>query len=267
MANGTSEDELDDILDDALEAFDTSRKAASIPAAKCGDEGASSTGKAGDESSSADEAPPEVSVEAAKAFEDALKALGDFGLDENGNDDDVSEADMKLVEDFMRSIGSSFGGMDGPRPKGNAAGAGQSAGAGQAGASGGIGAGTAPDVEKLVESIVGHLLSEDVLKSPMLQMRAAYAEWLPKNAEELSAEELGRYSRQQELVEEICEQYESGSASSGIMELLSKMQETGAPPAEVMKGLSMDADNSDGGLGPAMGVPEMEKMMESCGVQ
>lgn len=274
MASDLADDDLDGILDDALEAFEMPRKTTNAPSAKSQPESKSVLTKSPDEPQNADEAPPEVSVEAAKAFEDALKALGDLGLDQGEDGADLNDADMKLVEEFMTSLGGSLGGLGGSGANGSMAGGSDSQvpGSGQAampGTAGGAGLnkGGPPDVERLVESIVGHLLSEDVLKSPMLQMRSAYAEWLPKNAESLSAVELGRYSRQQELVEEICKQYESGADSSAVMELLSKMQETGAPPAAVMKGLSVDSDNSDGGSMNGMPPPELDKMIESCGVQ
>lgn len=265
MANDVGEDELDGILDDALDAFDVVRRPATVPTGCMQGGDATSLSKTPDEPSPADEAPPEVSVEAAKAFEDALKALGDLGIDQGDADE---EEDMKLVEEFMKSLGGNILDFNMPGMDGNAAATGSAnRGEGQGSAPAiGPGTGPSPGMEKLVESIMGQLLSEDVLKAPMLQMRTAYQEWLPKKAEELSAEELGRYTKQLEIVEEICEKYESGAATTVIVELLTKMQECGAPPAEVINSLPGDADNADGDFaGTAQ--PDMEKLMESCRMQ
>lgn len=267
MADEIPDDELDGILDGALEAFEsTNQKAEPAASEAVGDKLPGKLEKAEGDSSAAegeDGISPELHDEAAKAFDEAVKALGDLNIKppEGAEGDDVNEADMKLVEEFMTSLGSSLGGVGVPGGKG-------APGKNEDGSSDALGGdGTGQNMEKLVESIVGHLLSEDVLKGPMLQMRDAYAEWLPKHAEELSAEELGRYSTQQELVEQICQKYESGAESGVIMELLSKMQETGSPPAEVMKGLSTDGENGDASGTPGMAPPDLDKMAESCAMQ
>lgn len=252
MTDEIDEDELDDILEGALDAFETTRPkpaaSASTKPPAAVDNGANSNASAASRS-----APDE---ETARAFEDALKTLGDMNLDASGDDDALAEADMKLVEEFMSSLGASLGelglGAGGQTAPAGAPATGQEA--------------LTPNMEKLVESIVGQLLSKDVLKGPMNQMRESYTRWLPENAERLSVEELGRYSRQQQLVEEICEKYECGGDTAEIMELLSKMQETGAPPAEIMNDLSEDgaAGSSDmNGLDAA----NLDKMGELCGVQ
>lgn len=274
MADEIGDDELDGILDGALEAFDSAPKpkATGTPSEHASD-GSTSALETSDEPKTPDDIGPELKDEAARAFDDALKALGDLGVNapEGGDGEEVNDADMKLVEEFMASLGSSLSGLGVPGAGGDGSREAQ-AGGGRPGPGGmpggGLGAnGVAPNMEKLVESIVGHLVSEDVLKSPMLQMRAAYAEWLPKHKEELSEEELGRYGKQRELVEEICERYENGADSGSIMELLSKMQETGSPPAEVMKGLSAEGENGDMAGLPGMAPPELDKMIESCGMQ
>lgn len=273
MTDEIPDEELDGILDGALEAFEDAPKPKSMSTANEGATDVSATTLQKSEASSSNASEdarigPELKDEATKAFDEAVKALGDLGINppEGGDGDDVNEADLKLVEEFMATVGSSLGGLGVPGAGGDGKGVAQGGeSTNQSGVPGE--GGTAKNMEKLVESIVGHLLSEDVLKAPMQQMRAAYAEWLPKHAEELSAEELGRFSKQQELVEQICDKYESGADSGVIMELLSKMQETGSPPADVMKGLSADGENGEVPGLPGMPPPELDKMIESCGMQ
>lgn len=233
MAQTHDDDELDDILDSALDAFDNLEK----PSEDIPDKQVPSNVVQLD---SAEGGGAEASAEATRIFEEALKALGDLKV-EDVEDNEGIEADMKLVEEFMKTLGSSVGGGDKASETGDAIGQ----------------VPEAPEVEKLVESIVGTLLSEDVLKGPMLQMREAYAEWLPAHRASLTEEEVGRYSRQEKLVGEICQRYEKGGDSGDIMELLSKMQETGAPPDEVMQRVS-EKGEGEGQLG---------KVGEACGVQ
>lgn len=253
----TDPDDLDAILDDALEAFDAS-PARAPPRSTGGDDDVETSRAPATETvaittptttpltAEEDASAPGIDGgddDGSRALEDALRALGELGLggdaSTSSGNDPVSEADMKLVEEFVTSLGESLSGLGVPGTS-----------TGQTSATGNndmprneadvAAAATRPEVERLVESIVGHLLSEDVLKTPMAQMKRAYAEWLPANKESLSKEDVTRFSRQRELVDEICEKYDTHAPSSEIMELLSQMQETGAPPSEVMRQLSSD---------------------------
>lgn len=258
-AQGQQHD-LDSILDDALDAFDEPEPNVSphIPSSNKTDDDIieeiavltrqkqqpQTTGQSSSSTSHDGSTVPSGNEEdAALALEDALRALGELGLDGHkgttstgqDNNEDVTEADMKLVEEFITSLGESLNGL------GNIP--------GSAGLptyfSNPVPSNEEEEeqpvvVEKLVESIVGHLLSEDVLKEPMLLMRQAYNEWLPKNETKLSENDLKRYKKQKSLVDQICEHYEKGAGVTEIMELLSFMQETGAPPDEVMNQLSRD---------------------------
>lgn len=271
MADDLEEDELDGILDGALEAFDaaapqhtSSHKSLpqsnasllSKPTISTPLNTPTKTSSSDNETPSSEKRPSGRAVGACgdddtgRALEDALKELEEKSFDQGDAADDVMEADMKLVEEFMKSL-SSLGtaNMD-------------SANATMSGETSSSRNNRQPGVETLVNSIVGHLLSEDVLKSPMIQMRAAYEQWLPNNKESLSAQDLDRFSRQKELVEEICEKYESNADSSEIMELLSEMQKTGAPPDMVLKDLDDGGEAAQGLQGA-----ELDKLADSCGMQ
>lgn len=264
------EQDLDSILDDALEAFEqvppVNRLGEDVEEAPLVDD------QPPLQHSREENAPsPVADDDAGRALEDALRALGQLGVSNNSDDansGDVTEADMKLVEEFITSLGESLSGLGtadflGGTPT-NTSSNGNANTSTSTGTGNGPGtsadiinrdastssseattngtstkrAGEQPIVEKLVDSIVGHLLSEDILKAPMLQMRAAYADWLPRNEEKLSTQDSRRFRRQQQLVEQICQHYENGGNVTEIMELLSHMEETGALPDEVMKQLS-----------------------------
>lgn len=228
MAHQAHDDDLDGILDGALEAYD-------VPLNKsCETTPAKRIAQAPDEPHAEEEAVPDLSVdEITRAFEDALKDLGRAGTAE-GADDEATDADMKLVEEFIKSLGTSAGG-----------GGAHSEGVDDT------------NVEKIVENLVEHILSKDVLQTPMIQMRDAYKAWLPENKQTLSDDQVRRYTRQQQLVEEICQRYQQGADNEGVLELLSKMQETGSPPEEIMKQVSAEGERNS----------ELDKIADSCGVQ
>lgn len=231
MTQQACDEDLDGILDGALEAYD-------VPLNKsCDATPAKQPTQTQDSRFTEGEAAPDLSVDdITRAFEDALKDLGRMGADTpSAADDDVTDTDMKLVEEFIKSLGSS---MDDGGARGNE----RSEGA---------------NVEKIVENLVEHILSKDVLQVPMVQMRDAYKVWLPKNKQALSDEQVGRYTRQQQLVEEICQRYQEGADNESVLELLSKMQETGSPPEEIMKQVSAEGE----------GTPELDRIAESCRVQ
>lgn len=246
MASNADTKDLDSILDDALEAFDTpvdkpsnkpSVHTGAVDEAEDAPDVPSRTGTGGTQTRE-EVAPQAGDDETSRALEDALRALGELGAPADGEQPsgaDVSESDMKLVEEFVTTLGESLSGL-GATDFLSGLGGSQTAGRPDGGRA--DGKTEPPVVEKLVESIVGHLLSEDVLKGPMLQMRSAYASWMPANEKQLSPQDRQRFARQQELVEQICQKYEQGVAVTEIMELLTFMQETGAPPDEVMNQLS-----------------------------
>lgn len=115
----------------------------------------------------------------------------------------------------------------------------------------GSGSGDVPpgggNFEKVVQSVVGELLSEDVLRSPMEQMHAAFGDWLPANRAALPDSDVARYEKQADIVGQICAEYKrSGTDTARVMALLHEMQETGAPPPAVMEKLGNDGVNASG---------------------
>ncbi|CAN8062274.1 unnamed protein product [Agarophyton chilense] len=252
--------ELDGILDSALEAFDNVQDDSSVHsrAAEQSDteeivRDTTSEQIIQEESGTTS---PTQNDETGKALDEALKALRELGVGEDQGRDQVNDEDMKLVEEFMTSLSSSLGNLSTQNPMDD-----QAPGTTQASEPENTNGGR-PQVEKLVDTIVGQLLSEDVLKTPMMHMRTAYEEWLPKNVNSLSVEERERYTRQQELVRQICAKYEAKADSTEIMELLSKMQDTGSPPDAVLQNLDNAATGS-----PSFQASDIEKFGEMCPIQ
>lgn len=345
---GDSEGDLDCILDSALADFE-SDAVVDIPPRELHSDIPQSLAPAGATGSAAD-APGSIAEAGVKsdgqgeellAFQDALNALNALeseGVGGPGDDDaEPGEDDMKLVEEFLKSLSSQFEKMGLPEesgdvpssdagngtgslanaepsdtePSANPLGAtsaeedidrltrelesllggggklnpdsnlfqavaepptggtedvtrgGENAGRGVASGGG--------DFEKVVQSVVGELLSKEILRGPMKQMRDAYGNWLPANEQKLSAEDLARYRAQAEIASNICVEYEKDACrTETVMELLQRMQETGAPPPEVMAHLGGDeGSGSERGMGQAASqnpLADLEKL-GNCPVQ
>lgn len=320
------DDDLDGILDSALAEFDDGPPRVPVLGTAAGAEpfltppstnsGVDGKAMAGDASGGA---KTEGCAEGVRAFEEALTALN--ALDPNGasggpDAGPSEEGDIKLVEEFLKSLSTHFESVGLPvESGGGAAGGGATAaddasraaraalgsgvtsegdidqltreleallaggggglseagpcavpagaaasGEGAASAAGGGGG----EFEKMVESVVGELLSEEILRSPMEQMRDAFGKWLPANADQLSEADAGRYRRQADIVGRICAEYERETCRTGsVMELLQEMQETGAPPPGVMAQLS--AEEGAGGGGSNSGEGSAASAFEKLG--
>ena len=89
-------------------------------------------------------------------------------------------------------------------------------------------------MEGLLDNLVGQLLSKDVMHEPMKHLHAEFPKYLATHADQLSAEELARYQKQQELVRQILEAYdETPGDTDRVADLMQQMQQCGAPPPEI----------------------------------
>ncbi|KXZ54253.1 hypothetical protein GPECTOR_5g343 [Gonium pectorale] len=103
---------------------------------------------------------------------------------------------------------------------------------GEAGGEGGEG----PGVNMMVDYIMRHLLSKDVLYGPLKEIRDRYPPWLETHQGTLPAEEYSRYVAQYESVVRVCAHYESAPNDySKLMELIQEMQTYGDPPGDIVE--------------------------------
>eukprot|EP00879_Flechtneria_rotunda_P001187 GHRR01001334.1.p1 GENE.GHRR01001334.1~~GHRR01001334.1.p1 ORF type:complete len:365 (+),score=176.34 GHRR01001334.1:151-1245(+) len=131
------------------------------------------------------------------------------------------------------------------------------------GAAGAAGAG-GDQMNMIVDVVMQHLLSKEVLYQPMKEIMEKYPPWLNQQAagrhsSQVSAEDLDRYRQQYACITRVCEAFETEPDNTAkIMALLQEMQACGEPPADIVKEVSsaiaadlpVDAANSaDIGLG------------------
>ncbi|KAK7330762.1 hypothetical protein VNO77_24961 [Canavalia gladiata] len=110
------------------------------------------------------------------------------------------------------------------------------------------------DMESIVETMMQQLLSKEILHEPMKEIGERYPKWLEEHKTSLSKEEYERYSHQYELIRNLNEVYEKDSGNfDKIVELMQKMQECGQPPNDIVQELAPDFDLASlGQLSPEM---------------
>lgn len=59
-----------------------------------------------------------------------------------------------------------------------------------------------------LNEIVNEIISKDSLYQPMKKLKDSYPQWLEDNWQKISQEELERYNKQMEIINEICLTYE-----------------------------------------------------------
>ncbi len=249
----SDDDELDSILDSALDKFDVKTPSETVENASC-------KPAAGEPSEDLNDAS---AAEALLAFEKALKPL-DPDPTRTG---DQEEEDMKLIAEFIKSMEPLIGG----------AGQGEPA-AGTAGGERSTSANAPADIENAIKSLIDNVLSKEILQEPMQQIRESLGNWLLKQGDNLAPSDRKRHENQHALVVDICSEYEKDEEdadSSRVIDLLAKLKETGALPSEVMSELPDDGSDGDAGTGGGIpglasmlgGPAEMEEMMSNCPVQ
>ncbi|KAI9111006.1 hypothetical protein K1719_017881 [Acacia pycnantha] len=110
------------------------------------------------------------------------------------------------------------------------------------------------DMNAIMEDMMQQLLSKEVLHEPMKEIGDKYPKWLEEHKSSLSKEEFERYSQQYEIIQNLNEVYEKDPGNyPKIFEILQKVQECGHPPSDIVQELAPGLDlNSLGQLSPEM---------------
>lgn len=92
--------------------------------------------------------------------------------------------------------------------------------------------------------IMQKLLAKDVLYPPLKDLSTKFPDWLKNNEDKLSDEDFKRYSKQHELVDQVCKYYEEDESESGTIEnkrfqniltTMQEMQQCGQPPEDLVQ--------------------------------
>ncbi|CAL4886260.1 unnamed protein product [Urochloa decumbens] len=112
----------------------------------------------------------------------------------------------------------------------------------------------AQDMDSIVETMMQQLLSKEILHEPMKDIVEKYPKWLEDNKDKISKEEYDRYNNQLELMVKLIEVYENDPENTAkIFDIMQNMQECGQPPSDLVQDIVPDLDLSKlGQLSPEM---------------
>jgi peroxin-19 len=104
-----------------------------------------------------------------------------------------------------------------------------------------------PKLAAMMDDMAKELMSQSILKAPMMQMRDKYVEWLAREGATLADDDKARYESQLQYLHEICDAYESEPENEQkIARLVQEMEQCGQPPeaiaAELIPGVEFGAD-------------------------
>ncbi|KAJ2848148.1 Peroxisome chaperone and import receptor [Coemansia brasiliensis] len=110
-------------------------------------------------------------------------------------------------------------------------------------------AGDDPQLDSLVDDVIGQLMSKDVLQQPLKDLDAEYPRYLEQNKDTLSRADYDRYKQQHEYIKQILALFEKSADDKDpkVVELMQKMQECGQPPNELLKLLAPDMELDEKG--------------------
>jgi len=112
----------------------------------------------------------------------------------------------------------------------------------QMAAGGGMdGEGNEEDFSKMLLGMMEQLTNKEILYDPMKELHDKFPEWMEKNKDAVSKDDLARYKEQQKLVAEIVAKFEEKTYTDSsvpdreyIVERMQKMQAAGSPPADLV---------------------------------
>ncbi|KAI8813753.1 Pex19 protein [Cladochytrium replicatum] len=118
------------------------------------------------------------------------------------------------------------------------------------------------DFDAMFGNMMDGLLTKSLLHEPMKDLASKYPEWLEKNRGTVPADKLEGYEKQFEIVKEIVALFDESESeestpeeSKKVADLMTKMQEYGDPPEDMMKELAPGLETGPDGLPKFPGMP------------
>ncbi|KAJ9156083.1 Peroxisomal biogenesis factor 19 [Pleurostoma richardsiae] len=103
------------------------------------------------------------------------------------------------------------------------------------------GEGSEEDFSKMLLGMMEQLTNKEILYEPMKELDDKFPDWLEKNKDKVSKEDLKRYEEQQRYAKEIVAKFEEATYADSnpadreyIVDRMQKMQAAGSPPADLV---------------------------------
>lgn len=119
------------------------------------------------------------------------------------------------------------------------------------------------DLGNMINELLDHMAAKEVLYEPMKEMNEKYPIWIKDNSSKITDEERERYLNQHKIIKEIVIKFESPDYSDDneehkkyITARMELMQNSGAPPADLMTGMNPGISGFGADFDPSQ-MPEM----------
>ncbi|KAI8876260.1 Pex19 protein [Backusella circina FSU 941] len=123
------------------------------------------------------------------------------------------------------------------------------------------------DFENVLEGMMSQLMSKEMLYEPMKELSEKYPDWLEKNKDKVEKADYEKYEQQFDICKKIVAKYDAPdfdekneAQGKVIMDLMTKMQDLGQPPAEILDSVAPGMN-----FGNPEGMPDM-KDLENCNI-
>ncbi|CEI95362.1 hypothetical protein RMCBS344292_09551 [Rhizopus microsporus] len=123
------------------------------------------------------------------------------------------------------------------------------------------------EFENVLEGMMSQLMSKELLYEPMKDLAQKYPDWLEKNKDKTDNKEYEKYKEQYSICQNIVATYElpdfdekNEAQAKKIMDLMTKMQDLGQPPAELLDEMAPGMN-----FGDPNAVPDI-KDLENCNI-
>jgi peroxin-19 len=122
------------------------------------------------------------------------------------------------------------------------------------------------DFQSMLDSMLGELMSKDIMYEPLRDLADKYPSWLKVNKGKIADDHYQQYSKQYEYCLRILQVYEQDQPDAEqkalVAELMQKMQDCGSPPEGILKDLAPGLDFGANGAPklPEGDMPECNQM-------
>ncbi|KNZ55378.1 hypothetical protein VP01_269g8 [Puccinia sorghi] len=115
-------------------------------------------------------------------------------------------------------------------------------------------------LQTILQSFMEELMSKEIMYEPLKDMNRLFPDWIKENRSNLSPEDLQRYETQSEIIQQVLQKFEDpnwdteekaggdkfAANQKQVIDLLTKMQDCGPPPKEILGDMPAGVFGEDG---------------------
>jgi len=115
-------------------------------------------------------------------------------------------------------------------------------------------------LQTILQSFMEELMSKEIMYEPLKDMNRLFPDFIKENRSTLSPEDLQRYETQSEIIQQVLQKFEDpnwdaeekaggdkfAANQKQVIDLLTKMQDCGPPPKEILGDMPAGVFGEDG---------------------